>query len=142
MFEWFKTTNPLPKKPKTLGRIGEDFAQYEYEKRGFSIIAANFFNKKGKMLGEVDFVAKNESQIIFVEVKTRNSEIGKFGTAAEAVNIFKQRKILKAVKVFLLSHSEFSKLQPSIDVCEVIMNEFDKAPKSVKIIVNAVEDIT
>ena len=46
-------------------------------------------------LGEIDFIAKDKEQIIFVEVKTRNTSADKFGTAAEAVNEFKQIKFLR-----------------------------------------------
>src|SRR5579864_7807709 len=87
-------------KPKPLGQLGEEFAQEEYKRRGFSIIASNFFNKKGLRLGEVDFIATAKNRIIFVEVKTRNAASEKFGTGAEAVNAFKQIKLLKAVKTF------------------------------------------
>ncbi len=137
MFNWLK---PKSTKPKTLGQMGEEFAQKEYKQRAYSIIAANFFNKKGLRLGEIDFIAKNKSQIIFVEVKTRSSAESKFGTAAESVNVFKQLKILKAVKVFLQRHPKYQTLQPQIDVCIISYNELDKNPFSAKIIANAVED--
>lgn len=158
MFNWFKSKPAESQKPKTLGQIGEELAQEEYKKSGYEIIAANFFNQKGLRLGEVDFIAKNSRQIIFVEVKTRRSGTPKFGTGAEAVNMFKQQKILKAVKVFLLKNKEYLKLQPQIDVCEINYNQpgpvksaeggvasqqFDRVDKplySVTIIPNAVED--
>lgn len=137
MFDWLKST---PSEPKTLGQIGESIAQIEYKKQGYKIIAQNFFNKKGLRLGEIDFIAKNKSKIIFVEVKTRSEEVGRFGSGAEAVNIYKQLKILKSVKVFLQRNPEMAKLVPQIDVCVVQLTDIDKTPKSVKIIPNAVED--
>ena len=127
-------------KPKSLGQAGEELAQGEYKKRGYRIIAANFFNKKGLRLGEIDFIAQNKEKIIFVEVKTRKSPAGKFGSGAEAVDRFKQIKILKAVKVFLQKYPENLKFIPQIDVCVVQLNELDKAAESVTIISNAVED--
>lgn len=140
MFNFFKSKPVAPQKPKTLGQLGEEFAQKEYERRNYKIVASNFFNKKGLRLGEIDFIAKNKEKIIFVEVKTRVSEINKFGFGAESVDKFKQIKFLKAVKVFLQKNSEFNELQPQIDVCVVILPNIDKMPKSVKIISNAVED--
>lgn len=127
-------------KAKTLGQLGEMEAQQEYKSRGYEILAANFFNRKGKRLGEVDFVARGKSTIIFVEVKTRTANTSRFGTGAEAVDFFKQRKLLKAVKLFLQSHQEYANLQPQIDVCLVEQNPVDKGLKCVKIISNAVED--
>lgn len=139
MFGWLKFKAESAN--KTLGQIGEEQAQAEYKKRGYQVIAANFFNRSGKRLGEIDFVAKNESQIIFVEVKTRTGVEGRFGTAAEAVNFFKQKKLLRAVKVFLAGNPEYQKLQPQIDVCVMEYSEVDKAFKPAKIIANAVEDM-
>jgi len=140
MFNFFHPKPVTPQKPKTLGQLGEGFAQKEYERRGYKIVESNFFNKKGLRLGEIDFIAKNKDKIIFVEVKTRVSETGKFGFGAEAVDKFKQIKFLKAVKVFLQKNPKFCEFQPQIDVCLIIMPNIDKTPESVKIISNAVED--
>ncbi len=137
MFNWLKSKSIAL---KTLGQLGEEFAQAEYKKRGFKIIAANFFNKKVLRLGEIDFIAKNKQKLIFVEVKTRTESTNKFGSAAEAVNSFKQIKILKAVKIFLQKNPELAKLQPQIDVCLVLQNQLDKNSYSATIIPNAVED--
>ena|SRR5665213_2662575 len=137
MLRWFKTKSA---KTKTLGQLGEEFAQEEYKKRGYKIIAANFFNTKGLRLGEVDFIAKNKSSIIFVEVKTRSSQEGRFGTAADAVNVFKQQKLLKAVHMYLAKNPELRELVPQIDVCVVLLSGVDNRPESVTIIPNAVED--
>jgi putative endonuclease len=137
MLDWFSSRN---KKPKTLGQRGEEYAQQEYKKRGYKIVAANFFNRKGKRLGEIDIIAADKKKIIFVEVKTRHINDKKFGTGAEAVNIFKQLKILKAVKIFLLKNRKYANLQPQIDVCVVEYNELDINQFCAKIISNAVED--
>ena len=137
MFNWLK---PAIQKPKTLGQLGEEAAQQEYEKRGFKIIASNFSNQKGLRLGEVDFIAADKHRIIFVEVKTRTSAASKFGTGAEAVDRFKQAKLLKAVKIFLQKNPKYQSFQPQIDVCVVNASVIDKAGESVKIIANAVED--
>ena len=140
MFNLFKS-NPKSDRPKTLGQLGEEFAQKDYEARGYKIIAKNEYNKKGLRLGELDFIAVKDKQIVFVEVKTRSlGGSNWFGTAEEAVNQFKQIKLLKAVKVFLLRNPKYLSFQPQIDVCVVPYNELDKTFKSVKIIVNAVED--
>lgn len=134
MFQFFKT------KPKTLGEMGEEQAQKEYVKRGFKVIARNEFNKKGKRFGEIDFIAKNEKQIIFVEVKTRTSGSQKFGSGVEAVDVYKQRKLLLAVKMFLVHNQQYLNLQPQIDVCIIEYSEIDKLFKDAIIITNAVED--
>jgi len=137
MFNFLKSK---PKKPKTLGQWGEEFAQKEYKRRGYSIVESNFSNKKGLRLGEIDFIAKSQDSIVFVEVKTRTPASVKFGSGAEAVDVYKQRKILRAVKVFLQKRPEYQPIRPQIDVCLVIVDLVDKSRNSVIIISNAVED--
>lgn len=138
MLNFFKQKS---EKPKSLGQLGEELAQGEYKSRGYTVIAANFFNKKGLRKGEVDVIAidADKKHIVFVEVKTRKDHDSMFGTGMEAVNYFKQRKLLAAVKVFLLQNPKYALLQPRIDVCEIILN-LDNTVKSVTIITNAVED--
>lgn len=137
MLDWLKSKSS---KPKTLGQLGEEFAQEEYKKRGYKVIAQNEYNTKGKRLGEIDFISKDSKRIVFVEVKTRTVGSDKFGTGAEAVNVFKQAKLLRAVKMYFLRNHQYQSLQPQIDVCIIEYNELDKAFKPVKIIANAVED--
>ncbi len=156
MFNWLK---PKSVRPKTLGQIGEELAQLEYKKNGYEIIGANVFNTKGLRKGEIDVIAKNKDRIIFVEVKTRSDESSRFGTAMESVNQFKQIKLLKAVKLYLLRNQNLANLKPQIDVCAILFKNFnqlalvetdpakylipggiDKVSYSAIIISNAVED--
>lgn len=156
MFNFLKQK---PKIQKTLGQIGEEIAQAEYCSKGFSIIERNFFNTTGKQLGELDFIARDKTTIVFVEVKTRSEGVHKFGTGMAAVDRRKQLKILKAAKIYLSSHKELVSLQPRIDICEIIMGSVtemvrgsvrqpiyhraggvDIYLKSVTILMNAVED--
>ena len=124
-------------KPKSLGEWGEGHVAGLYRNRGFKIFDRNYFNRKGKRLGEIDLVAIKDRLVVFVEVKTRTS--ARFGTPAEAVNIFKQQRLLKACKWFLQNHPEFADYQQRIDVVAIIA-DVDKTVKSVNIIENAVED--
>lgn len=127
-------------RPVSLGRLGELWAQDEYCKQGYTIIAQNEYHHKGKRLGEIDFICRDSQTLIFVEVKTRTCGVDKFGTAAEAVNSFKQRKMLKAIKQYLLKHQELAHLRPQIDVCLIDVTNVDKSLYSARIIMNSVED--
>ncbi len=122
------------------GQLGEQYAQQEYVRLGFIIIATNEFNRKGKRLGEIDFIAVKQNNIVFVEVKTRTEGVEEFGTALEAVDEYKQRKILLAAKTFLLQNPEYEDYVPQVDVCVVAMSRVDKCPISATILANAVED--
>lgn len=143
MFNWLKQKpkTQIVEKPKTLGQRGEEFAQTIYQQKGYEIIGANVYNKKGLRKGEIDFIAKDKQKIIFVEVKTRSTSKSKFGTAEESVNMFKQLKLLKAVKLYLLQNQKYNNFQPQIDVCVIDYSELDNSFKCAKIIMNAVEDI-
>jgi putative endonuclease len=161
MLNWLLSSsiNKTENTPKTLGQLGEEFAQEVYRRRGYNVIAANFFNKKGKRKGEIDFIATEKDKIVFVEVKTRARDYGRFGTPQDSVDNLKQIKLLKAVKIFLLQNPKFAEYKPQIDVCVVLIKDqewlipaeanpakyflkdgVDKYAFSAKIMVNAVED--
>lgn len=127
-------------KPLSLGQWGEYTAAQVYEKKGYTIASRNEFNRQGLRLGEIDFIAHTKIDIAFVEVKTRTQERDLFGTGFEAVNRFKQQKLLKAVHSFRNRHSQFNLLRPHIDVCVVLVASLDRQDFSVKIIENSVED--
>lgn len=79
------------------GRRGEDLAHRYLQKRGYTVVARNFRTRSGS--AELDLVAWDGSQIVFVEVKSRATE--EFGTPDRAVDVEKQRKILRAAGEYL-----------------------------------------
>ena len=52
---------------KKLGNLGEQIATEYLEKKNCKIIERNFYCKQG----EIDIIAKDKNEIVFVEVKTR-----------------------------------------------------------------------
>mgnify|MGYP000688821044 CR=1 FL=1 len=52
-----------------LGKIGEKIAVKYLQKQNYEIITTNFYTRKG----EIDIIAKQDKEIIFIEVKTRNN---------------------------------------------------------------------
>lgn len=120
-----------------LGQWGEEHVESLYKQKGYSIIEKNYFNRRGKRVGEIDLVARKDRMIVFVEVKTRTSE--RFGTPGEAVTYTKQRRLVRACKRFLASHPQFAEFSCRIDVAEV-RTDLDKTNTSVTILENAVED--
>lgn len=81
--------------------------------------------------GEIDVIARKGAYICFVEVKTRSSS--GIGSPSEAVDVYKQRRILTTAQHYLCSNP--SELQPRFDVAEVIMD--DGKVKSFNYIQNA-----
>lgn len=78
-----------------LGKIGENLASEYLEKQGYLILERNFACRRG----EIDIIAKDEKEFVFVEVKTRKSL--KFGYPAEAVTNIKRKHMQKAAQYYL-----------------------------------------
>lgn len=98
---------------KQSGNYGEDLAARFLQSRNYEIAARNFHSR----YGEIDIVAEDEKYIAFVEVKTRS--MSSYGLPREAVDIHKQRKIIKTAYIYL-SQNDSSK-QPRFDVIEVYL---------------------
>ncbi len=69
------------------GKIGENLAKEYLEKKGYNIIEQNYRTK----FAEIDLVAKNKEELVFVEVRTKRGEM--FGTPEETINKRKLRKL-------------------------------------------------
>lgn len=80
-----------------VGRLGENLACRYLKKKGYKILERNFQKREG----EIDILAldKKAKMLVFVEVKTRTS--GDFGEPQEAVDFFKQRKLLRTAYAYL-----------------------------------------
>ena len=79
------------------GDIGENKAVKYLTDKGYEILETNYKNK----LGEIDIIAKDDTRIVFVEVKARAT--AKDGYPREAVNEYKQRKIRMVAESYLKS---------------------------------------
>jgi putative endonuclease len=72
---------------QALGKIGEDLACSELERKGYAIVARRY-RRRG---GELDIIARDGPTLVFVEVKTREGL--EFGTGGEAVTALKRRRM-------------------------------------------------
>ncbi len=140
MFQKLKELLLVSRVAEPLGRWGERVAQSEYKRQGHKIIRQNEFNRRGKQVGEIDFIALGQGCIVFVEVKTRVIGGSRFGSGFEAIHQLKQQRLLRAVKMFLNKHPKYQKLQPRIDACLVEVGRVDRSQKRVTILSNAVSD--
>lgn len=100
---------------KDIGDKGEAFAVGLYEKSGYSVIKRNYHSR----FGEIDLIAESETELCFVEVKTRN--LSSLGNPSEAVD-YRKRKKLTLTAMKYLSENECFK-QPRFDVVEVWQQE-------------------
>ena len=79
-----------------LGKLGEDLACRELERRGYAIVARRY-RRRG---GELDIVARDGQTIVFVEVKARDGRL--FGEAVEAVTALKRRRLTQLAVDYLM----------------------------------------
>lgn len=102
------------KNKKELGNNGEEIASRYLVKKNYKIIDRNFHCK----LGEIDIIAKEKDEIVFIEVKTRTSI--EYGRPAEAVDYRKQIHIYKTANYYLLKHN-LCNIPVRFDVIEVLL---------------------
>jgi putative endonuclease len=94
-----KTQNAAKAACQGLGRTGERLAAEKLMGCGYHILERNFRCR----YGEIDLVAEDEHDLIFVEVKTRRGD--GYGRPEEAVTARKQRKILQVASYYLDLHA-------------------------------------
>ena len=78
-----------------LGKLGEDLACRELQRRGYAILARRWRRRQG----EIDIIARDGATLVFVEVKARGGRA--FGEAAEAVTARKQRRLVQLAQLYL-----------------------------------------
>ena len=99
---------------KDFGNTGEKMAAEYLKKQGYIILEKNFYCKQG----EIDIIAKDKNEIVFVEVKSR-SDIG-YGCPSEAVNKEKIRHLYKTAKYFLYKNKILNNFT-RFDVIEILI---------------------
>lgn len=99
---------------KKFGNIGEQIAVEYLEKNDYKILERNFYCKQG----EIDIVAMDKDEIVFIEVKTRSNN--DFGVPSEAVNYVKQKHMYRSAKYFLYKFDLLESLV-RFDVVEVLI---------------------
>lgn len=85
----------MSKYNQNFGKSSEGKAISYLKEKGYKILETNYRNK----LGEVDIIAKDDSRICFIEVKSRSSLM--YGLPKEAVHRHKQFKMSQAAVVYL-----------------------------------------
>jgi putative endonuclease len=84
---------------RRTGVRGETYAYWYLRRNGYVMIARNFTNRG--MKGEIDLVGYDGATVAFVEVKTRTTARGEFGTPEEAVTHEKQQHLSRMARQFL-----------------------------------------
>lgn len=98
-----------------LGNKGEELAKEFLIKNNFVVLHTNWTYKRL----EVDIIAEKGGLLVFVEVKTRSTDI--FGLPEEAVGAKKQRNLAKAAAAYLSSYEELQEIR--FDIISIIHQE-------------------
>lgn len=111
------------------GKIAERKAWEFLSKKGYKLVSYNYHSR----FGEIDLIVEDDNYLVFVEVKMRSSSFA--GTPREAVDYYKQQKIIKTATLYLSTN--LTNKQPRFDVVEII--SANNAIKSIKHLENAFE---
>lgn len=97
-----------------LGRQGEDIAAVYLQQLGYEILARNYRCRHG----ELDIICKKKHLLIFVEVKTRRSDL--FGSPEEAITKSKIAHIKKTALYYMAENKTGCK-ELRFDVVTIMM---------------------
>lgn len=82
-------------KKKELGANGEEIAVRFLKNRGYRILERNYRTR----LGEIDIIAEQGRDLVFIEVKTRSAT--RYGSPLESVTVPKQRKLSRVAQEYV-----------------------------------------
>ena len=112
---------------QSLGKLGEELACAELQRRGYAILARRYRSR----FGEIDIIARDGDTVVFVEVKARAGE--EFGGAAAAVTRWKQRRITQMAVDFLARQ----RLSESPCRFDVVAIDFEDGKPRIAVYANA-----
>ncbi|PKP42760.1 MAG: YraN family protein [Bacteroidetes bacterium HGW-Bacteroidetes-12] len=98
-----------------LGKKGEEKAVVFLKKLGYEILAINWQERKF----EIDIIAKDQQELVFIEVKTRATDY--FGTPEEAVTTAKQNHLIEGADYYIQKHE--IDLEARFDVIAIVLNK-------------------
>lgn len=93
------------------GLWGEELAAKYLRKKHYKIVASGYRTR----FGEIDLIAENRKNLVFVEVKLRKND--DFAMAREFVDMKKRQRIRTAASQYLTQNP--TELQPRFDVIEI-----------------------
>ena len=103
-----------------VGKFGENITVKYLKKQGYKILEKNYRIHRLEM----DIIAASKTHIVFVEVKTRRTDMNNLMRPSAAVDSDKLENLISFVKAYTkrlpVKHSS---KQLRIDVCEVLVHQ-------------------
>ena len=108
------------KNKRDLGKEGEDIAVKYLTEKGFKIVERNYhYSTKG----EIDIIANDKNQLVFVEVKSRiNLD---YGEPEYAINPKKIKQIKKMAELYIFD-KEIDEADCRFDVVAILLGDGSK----------------
>lgn len=106
-------------KNKEIGQKGEELALEYLKKQGYEILETNRqFQEGAKKTCEIDIIAKHKNTLVFVEVKTRSTDV--CGHPLEAITKSKYENIRTGLYLYLKdSKNKYKKTR--IDAISILL---------------------
>ena len=98
-----------------LGKWGEQIAREHLLSLGYAISHQN--ERIGRV--EIDFIARKDHRLIFVEVKTRSTA---YVDPLQSIDTEKQRRLIRAADIFMNRIETDVPLEPQFDLIFIIGN--------------------
>ncbi len=112
---------------KEIGRRGENIACEYLIRIGLLVVCKNFYCR----FGEIDIIAKDGEELVFIEVKTRTNN--KYGNPSDSVDYNKRNHLHRAIEYFIYTKN-IKNINIRVDVIEVYL-------KSNKVRVNHIKNV-
>jgi putative endonuclease len=106
----------MKKSAREVGDAGERDAVSFLKRQGFAILGRNFTYQHG----EIDIIAKDGEELVFVEVKIRRS--ARFGLPEESVTVAKQELIRRTAEGYAMT-MHLDNVPCRFDVVAITMEE-------------------
>jgi putative endonuclease len=100
-----------------LGRRGEDIAHRHLQRAGIVIVARNYRMSSGA--GEIDLIGWEKDTLVFVEVKSRQTD--EYGAPDRAIGVLKQSSLIRAAREYA-RHAEVPWEKVRFDVVTVVFS--------------------
>jgi putative endonuclease len=111
----------MPDNRKKLGSKGEKLAAKFLKRKGYRIVHRNYRCR----LGEIDIIAKQDDTIIFVEVRTKQTD--EFGAPQYSITAAKKGHISK-VALWYIKENKLINQSCRFDVVAITFSENSRKP--------------
>ncbi len=115
----------IKKTIKEIGTAGEKLAKEFLISNNYEIIDTNFHSP----YGEIDIIAEDNGTLVFIEVKTRSTDLD---SALNSISISKRKKISKTASYFLSKNRSFEAMFTRFDVIIIITSKSYTSLKHIK----------